>query len=239
MKKDTYYFSHDYNARNDFKILYMRQELGMEGYGIYWSLIETLADAGGILPLKIIPVLAKQMDTSEVKVKAVVTGYDLFEIRENEFYSQRLLTHLELRNCLSNAGKIGAEKRWKNGEAIGDPNAKERKGKEKKGNETKVSLGKKFLGNEFNELPEIKINSAIELLFITKRHKATKEEVAGLWEVFKVQNLTGENFYQSEDKVYSHFINWIKTQNFKDADSKKPLNQQRYDAYVEYANRHR
>ena len=52
MKKETFYFSHDYNARNDTKILYMRQELGMEGYGIYWYLIEALADSGGILPLK-------------------------------------------------------------------------------------------------------------------------------------------------------------------------------------------
>ena len=40
MKKDTFYFSHDYNAHNDVKILFMRQQLGMEGYGIYWFLIE-------------------------------------------------------------------------------------------------------------------------------------------------------------------------------------------------------
>jgi hypothetical protein len=91
---------------------------------------------------------------------------------------------------------------------------------------------------DFKELPEIKIGSAIELLSITKKVKATKEQIIGLWEVFKVQNLTGDNYYPSEDKVYSHFINWVKTQNFKDADNKKPLNEQRFDAYVEYANRH-
>jgi hypothetical protein len=239
MKKDTYYFSHDYNAHNDIKILYMRQELGMEGYGIYWFLIESLADAGGILPLKIIPVLAKQMDSTETKVKAIITGYDLFDVKDSHFFSQRLLTHLELRSSLSNAGKIGANKRWKNGGAIGDANAKEKKGKESKGKETEIIInGKKFFNTEFNELPDIKLNSAIELLRITKNVKATKDQISGLWEVFKVQNLTGENYYHSEEKVYSHFINWVKTQNFKDADSKKPLNQQRFDAYVEYANRH-
>lgn len=217
----------------------MRQELGMEGYGIYWFLIESLADAGGILPLKIIPVLAKQMDSTETKVKAIITGYDLFDVKDSQFFSQRLLTHLELRSSLSNAGRIGANKRWKNGGAIGDPNAKEKKGKESKGNETKViTNGKKFFNTEFNELPDIKLNSAIELLRITQKVKATKEQVAGLWEVFKVQNLTGENHYNSEEKVYSHFIHWIKTQNFKDADNQKPLNQQRFDAYVDYANRH-
>ena len=63
MKKDTFYFSHDYNAHNDVKILYMRHQLGMEGYGIYWFLIESLADAGGFLPLDLIPVLAHIFDT--------------------------------------------------------------------------------------------------------------------------------------------------------------------------------
>jgi hypothetical protein len=33
-----------------------------------------------------------------------------------------------------------------------------------------------------------------------------------LWEIFKIQNLTGEKYYKSENEVYSHFINWVKTQ---------------------------
>ena len=84
MKKDTFYFSHDYNAHNDVKILFMRQQLGMEGYGIYWFLIESLADAGGYLPLKIIPVLAMQMHTTEVKVKALIENFDLFQITDRK-----------------------------------------------------------------------------------------------------------------------------------------------------------
>lgn len=101
-----------------------------------------------------------------------------------------------------------------------------------------TSFNRKPKNLDFKELPEIKIGSAIELLSITKKTKVSKEQITGLWEVFKVQNLTGENYYHSEEKVYSHFINWVKTQNFKDADTKKPLNEQRFDAYVEYANRH-
>jgi hypothetical protein len=139
MKKDTFYFSHDYNAHNDVKILYMRQELGMEGYGIYWFLIESLADSGGILPLKIVPVLAKQMDSTQVKVEAVIMNYELFDVNDKEFFSIRLLQHIELRNGLSAAGKIGAQKRWKNGGAISPPNAKESKGKERKVKESKES----------------------------------------------------------------------------------------------------
>jgi len=143
MKKDAYYFSHDYNAHNDTKILYMRQDLGMEGYGIYWFLVESLADSGGILPLKIVPVLAKQMDVTLAKVETIINQYDLFQLIDDQFFSQRLMQHLELRNGLSEAGKLGAIKRWeihKNGGAIGRANAKERKGKESKGNERESTL---------------------------------------------------------------------------------------------------
>lgn len=43
--KDTYYFSHDSNARNDEKILMLRAEHGWEGYGIYWALIEMMFES--------------------------------------------------------------------------------------------------------------------------------------------------------------------------------------------------
>ena len=139
MAKDTFYFSHDYNARNDFKILFLRQQLGMEGYGIYWFLIESLAESGGRLPLKIIPVMAMQMQVTEVKVSAVINNFDLFEVSDNEFFSTRLLNHLDKRKLLSEKGKKGAENRWGGNSLpishpislpISDPNAKERKGKE-------------------------------------------------------------------------------------------------------------
>lgn len=127
----SYYFQHDYNASNDAKILFLRQQLGMEGYGIYWFIIEQLAQAGGKLPIKIIPVLAMQSQTQETKVRAIIEGYDLFQVVENEFFSIRLNKHLEIREQLSESGKEGAAKRWGNrvaiGEGIGNPNAKERK----------------------------------------------------------------------------------------------------------------
>lgn len=189
MKKDTFYFSHDYNAHNDIKILYMRQELGMEGYGIYWFLIETLADSGGILPLKILPVLAKQMDSTQVKIEAVIMQYDLFIVQNGKFFSERLLNHIELRNGLSNAGRIGAEKRWKNGGAIShpisDPNAKERKGKEKKGKEIKeinmVFNSENFL-NEWNNWKEYKKH---QHRFVFKTSDSEQKSLNNLYELSK------------------------------------------------------
>jgi len=144
MKSKSYYFSHDYNAANDTKILFLRHQLGMEGYGIYWFLIERLADAGGKLPIELIPVLAMQMQSTDIKVKGVITQFDLFTIDSGEFWSERLQSHLSLREKLSQSGKNGALNRWGNGEAnrvaIGEGNAKKRKEKEIKVKETKVKL---------------------------------------------------------------------------------------------------
>jgi hypothetical protein len=142
MKKDTFYFPHDYNAVTDVKILFMRQQLGMEGYGIYWFLIESLANSGGILPMKIIPVLAMQIQVTEVKVKGLIENFELFEVIDNQFFSVRLNEHLNERESLrminSEKGKLSAEKRKINRISTAvEPMlncgaTKERKGKERK-----------------------------------------------------------------------------------------------------------
>jgi len=44
MKKDAYYFSHDSNARHDPNICEMRLNYGMEGYGLYWVMIEMMRE---------------------------------------------------------------------------------------------------------------------------------------------------------------------------------------------------
>jgi hypothetical protein len=165
MKNKSYYFSHDYNAANDTKVLFLRHQLGMEGYGIYWFIIERLADAGGKLPIELIPVLAMQMQSTDIKVKGVIMQFDLFSINEGEFWSDRLNEHLGLRALLSESGKNGAINRWKNGEAnggaIGEGNAKKRKEKEIKENKTNINNKdnfvisieeyKEILGESYNE----------------------------------------------------------------------------------------
>lgn len=43
MAIDAYYFSHDSNAKDDPKCVLLIEQLGLEGYGIYWVLIEMLS----------------------------------------------------------------------------------------------------------------------------------------------------------------------------------------------------
>ena len=47
--KETFYFSHDYTSRADEKIKELIYQTGMEGYGIYWSIIEDLYQNNNLL----------------------------------------------------------------------------------------------------------------------------------------------------------------------------------------------
>ena len=79
--KETCYFSHDANAKDDFKIMLLIEELGLEGYGIFWILIETLREQQNYkYPLKLLSVLARKYNTTLAKLEVVVRNYHLFEI---------------------------------------------------------------------------------------------------------------------------------------------------------------
>lgn len=62
------------------------------------------------------------------------------------------------------------------------------------------------------DLDEVKAGAVKQLFKFTKNHYLTNDQLKSLWQVFKAQNFTGEKFYQSANDVYSHFINWSKTQ---------------------------
>ncbi len=69
-------------------------------------------------------------------------------------------------------------------------------------------------------LPEIKANSVIMLVSSTRRQKIELEQVFSLFEVFKIQNFTGDKEYKNEAAIHTHFINWAKTQDFTAAEKK-------------------
>jgi len=77
------------------------------------------------------------------------------------------------------------------------------------------------LPENFNGLPEVKIGIVQQLLKITKQTDLTEVQIIGLWEVFKKQTLTGKKYYEFEDDVYSHFINWSKNQKIEKNGSSK------------------
>ena len=122
MKKETYYFSHDCNARNDEKILMLRSEHGWEGYGIYWALIETMYESTDTklchAKLKGIS-LCYNIDITLLQsvINTAITE-SLFVSDGEKFWSESLLQRkqifLDSREKKSLAGIKGMGKRWKN-----------------------------------------------------------------------------------------------------------------------------
>jgi len=141
MAKDTYYFSHDYNARNDEKILELRVKYGAEGYGLFWMLVETMAEnENGGAKASLIGGLSLGYGVAKEKLLEFIDyciDIELFYKEEGFIFSRRMKKHKDFRLKLSEKGKEGAEKRWKNSPPIGEGNAKEKKGKEIKGKENK------------------------------------------------------------------------------------------------------
>ena len=115
--KESFYFSHDSNARNDVKILKLRRNLGLEGYGIYWCIVETLRDSQGYtLPKSCIEDISFALNVSTDKVSSVINDYDLFIVDEDSFFSERLVRSMEqykaFKEKKSQSGKEGMKKRW-------------------------------------------------------------------------------------------------------------------------------
>lgn len=225
MLKERYYFSHDYNARNDKKISALVREFKSSGYGIYWCTAEMLHEENGELELDDLTISAISKDLNEdfdlVKqvINKCVSHFKLFFIStDNVLTANRVDRNLnkrkEISKIRSNAGKAGANA--KQMLAIAEQNiAKERKGKEIK--EIKEIKGNKEelyknmpTSKDFNGLPDIQIGAITQLLKITKQIDVSPNDISGLWEVFKIQNLTGKKTYCTKDDVYSHFINWAK-----------------------------
>lgn len=162
MSKDTFYFSHDYNSRNDSKVRRLVAKHGMAGYGVFWSIVEDLYNNANALQTDY-DVIAYDLRVEELMVKSIVEDFNLFVIDGDTFGSSSVERRLNDRNEKSLKAKRSAELRWKKKrfedanalQAQSDSNAiKERKGKEKKEKENKV--------NEKSLMSEVKTSDVPE-----------------------------------------------------------------------------
>ena len=149
MQKEAFYFPHFSNARHDRKIRRLRKELGIEGYGIYFMLLETLRDQHDFMyPLSDCDLLAEEFGTSDAKIKTVICNYELFDFEDDgKFFSPKMLVYLEpyfkMREQRIQAGKASAVKRMLNDRST---TVQQSKVKESKVNEIKVKESKVEFG---------------------------------------------------------------------------------------------
>lgn len=93
------YFSHDMEARLDPKIATMLCELGYEGYGVFWGIVEWMtSEKNCSLPFDP-EVVAHTLNANYDTVSRVITDYELFVLTEdgNDFFSRSARRRKKLR----------------------------------------------------------------------------------------------------------------------------------------------
>ena len=215
MPKDTFYFSHDYNVRNDEKIKRLIRKHGMQGYGVFWAIIEDLYNNANALRTDYDGIAYDLRSDSEI-VASVINDFDLFFFSNDFFGSASVQERLDQRNNKSESARKSASYRWDNANALqtqSEGNAKkERKGKEIKGNKIyyrdNVSLSEKENTNLITEFGEKEVSEMYDYLSAYKIEKSYKTKSDYLtikrWVVdaVKKQNKTGfsknGNTYQNQ-----------------------------------------
>lgn len=101
MAKETYYFSHDSNAITDTKILNMRSDYGMEGYGLFWAIIEMLRNEEKYKlecsknTYRAVKTLTNTTIDVEQYINDCINDYQLFKEDEGFFYSNSLMRRMQ------------------------------------------------------------------------------------------------------------------------------------------------
>lgn len=113
--KETFYFQHDYNARNDPKLQDVLIDLGVEGIGVFWCIIEQLYEQGGTLPIRSCKSIAFALHVDFKCVERLVNDYGLFKNDGENIWSESVLNRLNRRSEISDKRKLAALARWRQG----------------------------------------------------------------------------------------------------------------------------
>ena len=125
-KKDAFYFSHDANALSDPKILSMRCDYKLEGYGLFWAIIEFLRNQSDYkLPLNKTTYRAIKMQTgTDINIESFIndcineyigeSGHGLFDSDDEYFWSNSLLNRMTKFEEVKEKRRQAANARWKN-----------------------------------------------------------------------------------------------------------------------------
>ena len=141
--KDTFFFPHDFGARNDPKLLSLMESHGVGGIGVFWCIIEQIYEQGGTLPLSSCKSIAFALHVDCKIIEDVVLNHGLFQNDGKMFWSESVNNRLDKRKDIANKRKEAAQKRWKsaqneneesncNANAMQDYANKEKKRKGKK-----------------------------------------------------------------------------------------------------------
>ena len=91
MKRDQY-IPHEVSMRNTSEVMNLIEKEGMEGYGIYWALMEYLRTQDDYIgDMEVLKSLARQLRVRLPKLKRIMENYGLFSCTETTFLSPKLV----------------------------------------------------------------------------------------------------------------------------------------------------
>jgi hypothetical protein len=196
-------------------------ELGWEGYGLFWALIELLRNESNHSMRTHYKSIAFALQTHEEGIKKIINDFDLFVIENEYFWSESLLKRMELKEERSEKARESAKKRWnKDNDANAmrthsERNANAMQLKESKGNKIKEIKEKEIKLNEdshnaiFREL----WNNRIWLEGLAITWKADLKEVQNHLNTFRQECILKSDYKENEKLAKEHFFNWVKRGN--------------------------
>lgn len=168
MKKNTFYFSHDYHARSDGKLVKVLMKHGVAGIGIYWCLIEMLYENEGKISVDECERIAFELRTDSDCITSVLLHFDLFESDGKFFWSNSINRRIESIKSKSIKARESANLRWnkeKDANALQSDsvrNANKIKSNEIKSNKIRLN---KIKENKNNEV-ELSKDNSVHKIFI-------------------------------------------------------------------------
>jgi hypothetical protein len=119
MSKDAYWFKHDSNASRDLKLMQIKAIYGLEGLGIFWSIIEVLREQREYCWEEgKVDILAKIIDCDEEKLIRFLSDcrkIEVFCFENGVFYSNRLCRDMnvwETKKANRSKKKTELERNW-------------------------------------------------------------------------------------------------------------------------------
>ena len=106
------YFQHDFNSRNDRKLVKLAMRHGMAGVGVYWCIVEMLYEESNLIMRSECERIAFELRVQCDLVESVIADFELFECTENSFFSPSISRRIEAQINVSMGAKKAANTRW-------------------------------------------------------------------------------------------------------------------------------
>ena len=220
---NTYYFSHDFDASSDIKMMKLLRVYKSAGTGLFWRLTELLYQNDNLLNCDY-ETLSYDLREDIVFVKDVIENYDLFVIENDKFYSESVGKRLDKRNEKSNRARDNANKRWgKDANAL-QTECKGNAIKESKVKESKVKEIKENIIINNSSFSKTCLSDKQWMDVVSMQNKKLKGNVEVKLIEFDNWLISTGTAHEDIKKYKSHFINWVNiSKNTQDKNPKKNI----------------